>query len=170
MTVVVDIGCHNHPRHEGRSQDSVARLIARFRPHQLFGFDPHPDMPELAGWGSGMTTILVERKAAWTHDGLIGYTAREDLPLRSKVGGGEGTLVPCFDLSAWLAGRRVVLKIDAEGAEYELLEHLHATGRDWNVERLLVEWHSPPQGPPDWEARRDRLIDVLRCPVEVWES
>ena len=58
----------------------------------------------------------------------------------------------------------MILKLDIEGGEYELLEHLIETGADGCVELALVEWHDLPAR----EADRDSLIARLRCPVEPW--
>lgn len=159
---VVDVGCFNHPGHQGTPQDSIAYLIRRFKPPTVYGFDPWPDMAEGRFLLHGVVVHLT-RSAAWTRDGTISYEPRSDRPLSSAIGGG-GIAVPCFDLARWLAGRRVILKLDVQGAEYPILEHLHAQGRDQNVDRLLVEWH-PLDG---WEERRDALLGTLVCPVEEW--
>ena len=162
MTVVVDIGCYSHPDHEGASQDSVHRLIDRYRPDELYGFDPHPDMPD--GWfRENGTSYRLTRKAAWTYDGTIGYA---EGGLGSRIGSAD-VKVGCFDLARWIVEqyRPLVVKLDVEGSEYALLEHLHAAGADRVLEVLLVEWHEAP----DWEARRDRLLEAIPCPVLEWD-
>lgn len=150
MTVVVDIGCADH---HGRSVDY---LIERFQPDEFWGFDPWPDM-EARDYRDGQTHVRLSKQAAWTHDGEVTYTLAGDC---SHVGEGPLT-VPCFDLSSWLASRDegTILKIDAEGAEYELVPHLIATGQDERLELLLIEWHHDDRG----------LTDKLRCQVEQWE-
>lgn len=166
VTVVVDLGCYGHPDHEGASQDSVGQLIERFKPDRLYGFDPHPGQVTSAIY-EGTTAVLLERKAAWVRDGEISYHANG---LASEILQGDET-VSCFDLSPWLRsiGEQVILKMDVEGAEYELLWHIIRTGNAGTIKRLLVEWHEPPVGPGDWEYQRGYITDSVPFPVEAWE-
>lgn len=168
MTAVIDIGCHDHPAHKGTRQDSIRKLIERFKPDRLYGFDPHPDTAE-RDWQTGGCLVTVRRLAAWTHAGDVPYTAKNDQPLGSYVGAGDRT-VACFDIADALADiadeahAPVILKLDAQGAEYELLDRLIATGGIRRVERVLVEWHDLPARAED----RDRLLNLIPCPVEEW--
>lgn len=149
MTVVVDIGCADH------SARSVEYLLERFSPDEFWGFDPWPEM-EVRDYRDGTTHVRTSRLAAWTHDGEIPYTLDGDC---SHVGEGDLT-IPCFDLASWLANHDegAILKIDAEGAEYELVPHLIASGQDERLGLLLIEWHHDDHG----------LTDQIRCPVEEW--
>jgi FkbM family methyltransferase len=60
----------------------------------------------------------------------------------------EGKPVPCFDFSRWLiehvGPEQCVVKMDIEGAEYNLLEHLIRQGTHKLVTELVVEWHEQP--------------------------
>ena len=157
MNVVLDIGCHTHAGHPG--DESVHELVRRYKPDRLYGFDPHPDVPE--GWHQiDGSEVLLTRSAAWTYDGTIAYDPRPDRPLAACVGEGPET-VRCFDL-AHVVGPGDIVKIDAEGAEYPLLAHLIKTGADERISLLLVEWHPPFD-------RRPGILKRLRCPVEVWQ-
>lgn len=67
-----------------------------------------------------------------------------------------------------------LLKINIEGGEYELLEHLIATGDIRKVRRLQVQFHDFV---PDAIARRARIVEQLRashqqswCYYFVWEE
>jgi FkbM family methyltransferase len=56
-------------------------------------------------------------------------------------------VAPCVDFSEWLNGARtgrsfVFIKMDIEGAEYEVLEHMLGTGTLGLVDVLAVEWHA----------------------------
>lgn len=148
--IVVDVGCADH------SAKSVEYLIGRFHPDEFVGFDPYPGIKPADYW-EGTTHVRISNEAAWTHDGEIDYTVDGDC---SHVGEGPLT-VPCFDLAALLATYEAgtILKIDAEGAEYELLPHLIATGEDKRLGLLLIEWHFDDHG----------LTEQLSCPIEMWE-
>ncbi len=163
--ICVDIGCHDHPAHEGSSQDSIGRLIERFHPRVVFGFDPHPGVSVASTVRDGVR-VITERKAAWTHDGMVAFSEREE-PLTSRIDEDGDARVPCFDLAEFLIEQlpqgHIVLKLDAEGAEYPLLSRIIDQDVDEFLTLVLVEWHEPRK----WQARR-RLERALRCPVEPW--
>lgn len=168
--IVIDVGC-------GRfgNDYSVERLLEDFHPDHLYGFDPQwtDDMLERKPFDpSGPTGptramhILCQRMAAWVYDGWIGFKF-DDAPLISRIQGSE-VRVPCIDLARFireLPEDEIVLKLDAEGAEYELLEHLLETGEIKRVSRLLIEWHHRDEG-----KRRHAIEMALRehCQVEQW--
>lgn len=61
------------------------------------------------------------------------------------------TSVPTIDLSRWLSERycaadTVDVKMDIEGAEFEVLEHLIRTGAAARVDTLAIEWHTHKRG------------------------
>ena len=164
--IVVDVGCHAHPAHDGASQDSISQLIARFHPRVVYGFDPHPGLP-VGSTIEGGARVIRERRAAWLRDGTVGFTSDPARPLGARVTEHEGESVPCFDLAAFLGEKliegEIVLKLDAEGAEYQLLSRIIDEGVDEFLTLILVEWHDRRR----WQARR-RLQRALRCPVEPW--
>lgn len=178
MTVVIDIGCARYG-----NDYSMERLIEEFSPDILFGFDPNPEITVSAGadWQrlnpdemlyrtpSGCDVYL-EQKAAWTYDGEIGYRSET---LNSWVTELKGSpLVPCFDLADFIYRkvpatkdgriRNIVLKIDAEGSEYDLLRHLIARGMDHVLHFTWVEWHEPDRGRSQIEEEWDGTIEEWR--------
>ena len=64
----------------------------------------------------------------------------------------EGVVsVRTVDLAAWLASRfcaadQVFLKVDIEGAEFEVFEHLLARGAAALVDTASIEWHTAKRG------------------------
>lgn len=182
MTVVVDVGCAPQ-RREGSDEvdESVVRLVERFRPSALYGFDPWPGAATGEVELSGCRCVL-DGRAAWVRDGEVQLSTRDGLGIVASVAphlplGPEYATVPCFDFPAWLArllsaGEPVVVKLDCEGAEFELLERVVEDGLDARLDRLLVEWHTDVPWPIDLAARlrgwRAALERRLRCPVEPW--
>lgn len=171
MTVVIDIGCARHG-----NDYSIERLIEEFRPEYLYGFDPHESITDKS-YVVDQTMITLRRQAAWLYDGEIGFlseglnsclSSRDDIPK-----------VTCFDLGRWIyeempalntrTGRihEVVLKMDAEGAEYELLEHLIEKGYDKLIHVAWIEWH--PFGVKNPEMRRRWIEEHLDEKVELME-
>lgn len=168
MTVVIDLGCYTHPRYP--EDESVHRLIDRFHPERLYGFDPHPGMPivKLAEYGG--CDVMLLRAGVWVEDGLFPYDLRPDRPLAAAVGSGP-IQVHCIDVATLIEGiapegSGLVVKMDVEGCEYPLLNHMLVRGSFRRIGLLLVEWHALPA---DFtEAERDRIVAAIPCPVEAW--
>jgi hypothetical protein len=63
----------------------------------------------------------------------------------------------------------LIVKMDVEGAEFPLIEHLMETQTDRCIGLLLVEWHTEKMtNPAELKRRKDLLISTLRCPIEEW--
>ena len=160
--IVVDVGCARYG-----ADYSIERLIEEFHPEILYGFDPGYT-GELLFEQDGCT-VTVSREAAWTYDGRVAFEI-------AGLSGGvrdSGVTVPCVDLARFLLElpecEEVALKMDAESAEYTLLEHLLDTGADARLKLLWCEWH--PRGKrvnarPD--ARREAIEQRLHCEVHQW--
>jgi len=120
-------------------------------------FEPNPAL-----WDhfEGVPTRLV-RKAAYVFDGEIDFKLDPiDSDGSTLIAGKRvdfsGTLadsdcpvikVRCVDLSAFIrnAARTydtIILKLDVEGAEYDILEHMLAEGTIDLIERLYCEFHA----------------------------
>ena len=200
MIVVVDVGCARYG-----NDYSIERLIEEFSPDVLYGFDPSPfasgsvaEILEVAGKGTygeyetevDGCRVIVQGRAAWTHDGEIGY--RED-GLNSWVTDlKDAPRVPCFDLATFIYQiaykdmlrepppmlpltpldlkmprpqpselPEIILKIDAEGSEYDLLRHLIGTGADRLLKLAWVEWHEPDHG-------RAKIEEEIVCEIVEW--
>lgn len=167
--IVVDLGCYPHD-----SDVSIEPLVARFSPDVLYGFDPF--LAVGTNYFVAQTRIELRPYAAWTHDGYVGFIGAE---MRSRVYETELGTVPCFDLARYIAelpDDEIVLKMDVEGAEYALIQHLCAMNTDERLALLLVEWHCAEcgrggdnvEGCPDCGAPVAK-IGGLRCSVEEWD-
>ena len=155
-TIVIDLGCATYEDYP--EDESVLKLIDRFHPSVLFGFDPNPSLVTTAIFERGCR-VLLERRAAWTYDGFIGFSVDWNR-LRGTTGEMMGpAAVPCFDIAKFireLPEGELIVKMDIETAEYELVPHLMSQGVMGRISLLLIEWHGEPlPGPFD-------------CPVEIW--
>lgn len=164
MTVVVDIGC---AAHEG--QESIPYLLERFQPTVLYGIDPHPDTR------CDLPCVVIDRRAAWTRAGRIGFS--QTIPATRSFtycDDDRGNDVDCFDLAEYLAGlleeydEAVVVKLDCEGAEYRLLNHLIDEGVDQELELALVEWHRA--GIEGCDEMRSDIEGRISCRLEEWAA
>lgn len=161
VVACVDVGC---ARYGG--DYSIERLVEEFNPAFVWGYDPAHTYPE-ESFKIGDADVWVSKAAAWTYSGEIGFSV-------NGLGGGiseAGPRVACVDLSGEIEAVKqhadeVILKIDAEGAEYELLEHLIFTGVDTMLKLAWVEWH--PKTGRGLEARRASIGKALGCELHEW--
>lgn len=166
--IVVDVGAMRQG-----PEESTLKLVERFQPQVLFGFDPHPDFVEGVATIDG-TVVVNRRVAAWTHggavrfveDGICSGVEQDRSETRRSLRTRRSKDVECFILAFLLrtlpAG--VVLKLDCEGAEYPLLSQIAATRADERLALVLVEWHPEETAHGHFMAERP----TLRCPVEEW--
>jgi hypothetical protein len=168
--VVIDVGCATHG-----GDESINYLISEFDPDLLLGFDPATqDSTRMVG-----ETLVIERKAAvTTYDGYTGFMV-EGLSGRLFEGAPE---TPCFDLAGLVRewkDREVILKMDAETAEFELLPYLMNEGLD---SHLLLAWverhclscgrggggHRPGCKDTSSLARYDEIAAAMGCEMHSW--
>lgn len=165
--IVIDVGCARYG-----NDYSIERLLEEFKPDYLYGFDPgwEKDMFWPAADLDPKTIIHIQKTAAWIYHGEIGFQSDGLNSWVTEMNGAPQ--VPCFDLAEFLfdvSGVRVddgkpvevVLKIDAEGSEYDLLRHLINKGADKLLKLAWVEWHEPDRGRAAIEAE-------IACPLEEW--
>jgi FkbM family methyltransferase len=88
---------------------------------------------------AGFKDVVGIQKAAWVKDGSIGFDLRGDD--RGKIVADSTLTVDSVDLAAWLPETVDVLKLDVEGAEFEIVNHLCATGAIQRIESLVCELH-----------------------------
>lgn len=168
MKIVIDIGAAPYG-----GDYSIERLVDEFQPDLLYAFDPNPALTEKTpgeceGSIVNETAVFKERLAAWTYRGQIGFLSdglNSCLTDRTDV-----EMVECFDLADFIRCRpddaEIILKLDCEGSEYELLEHLISTGADQRLSLVWVEWHDLPDG--THRAQRMFIEDNIRCQVDEW--
>jgi FkbM family methyltransferase len=161
VTVVVDIGCFTYP-----DADSVAALIEAYHPSHLYGFDAHPHQLPAETRMNG-TSVHLERAAVGDHEGVGYWHFLNGGPGSYVDSDTAGTTTELLDLAVflrWLVaehpGEPVVLKLDCEGAEMPLMEHLRATGTDWLLAEILVEFHG--------QDGTEKLSRSMACKVKPW--
>jgi FkbM family methyltransferase len=152
---VIDVGCANYG-----PVKSIDYLSSEYAPLLLLGFDPAVRSGTKL---VGATQIITFQAAAWMYDGAVPYYFNAQ---RSHIDPESHHEVPCVDIArivheCALPDWEVILKIDAEGAEYDLLGHLITEKADKLLTLLLVEWHEPDRG-------REHLTKKLRCEFDEW--
>lgn len=175
----------------GNNGSSVRKFLSEFdrgRRFTIFSFEPNkiyePDFALFA-------KHKLIQAAVSDRDGVAEfYLDREDgdgstlfKNKLTQVNGGFGTLdtvnpdiVATVDLSRWIREELrgtdyIVLKLDVEGAEYDILERMEKEGSLNRIRHLFVEWHWQKVGIP--ESRHIAVQSLLakkRIPVLEWDA
>lgn len=139
MKIVVDLGCVTWIGED----DSLAWLIEQEQPDVVFGFDPRIEEERVFVYQAAL--VIYSRKAAWTHSGMVSL---ENGGNATKVVDVAGD-VEAFNLCEWLRAlpesADLVVKMDVEGAEYQLLKALAHGGLLPRISLLHVEYHGTTQ-------------------------
>jgi len=112
--------------------------------------------------------------AAWVFNGEVDFFMNPKRPcgqsatiLDGKTTGdvdySDCVAVPCFDFSQWLIDEfdksdNVTLKMDIEGAEYDVLAKMHSDGSLGMIDKLIIEFHKDKFV---YEMPHDELLEVL---------
>jgi len=121
---------------------AVCYLKDRYPQSELIAFEPDENNFALLQQNAGrLPGVRLEKKAVWTYNGTISF--QHTGTLSSKIGEAEEgvtvTTIDCVRLADYLTNPVDMLKIDIEGAEYEVLKDC-ATSLS-NVANLFIEYH-----------------------------
>lgn len=136
--------------HSGESVDLFRSLYQDAGEYEIHCFEPNPAMwPLLEKKG-----VTLHKEAIWKEDGeknfYIGKFSEGSTLMEKKVSGKVNYREPiktrCVRLSRWLRENTskedyVFLKLDIEGAEYDVLDDMIDTGAFDNIDYLCGELH-----------------------------
>jgi FkbM family methyltransferase len=118
-------------------------------------YEPDPDLARILETNlhrAGFRNVQTHRKAVWTENKLISFCKTGDDKGHIAL---DGTVTyPAIDLSEELPACVDLLKLDVEGAEFEILKKLCATAAIQRVRRLICEFHV-------WRDRTDAFLQAL---------
>ena len=160
--------------HKGESvshfQDSLGCAL---RPWEIFAFEPNP---ELHPFLSGLRDVTMIGKALAGQNGTTSFHFGKTSLEGSIVGEKKRLIdkevnVELLDLSEWIksqfsADDFVWLKLDVEGAEYEILRKILSDGNAHLLDILSIEFHNKWLGVD--KAEDKRLVEqLIRAGVRV---
>ena len=141
--------------------------------------EPDTDMCRkyLGGFNKDMVTVL--NAAAWKFDGqksfYVGKHGRGSSLFGNKTTGklkSEPVLVPTVDIQriikSFNINDNIVMKMNIEGAEYELLQYLHHTGCMPYIKKLYVSWHWSKIGIPKVVHKRIVMQTMIDTDLHPW--
>ncbi len=162
----------------------LRKFIKRFPDFEFFAFEPQPELADegrkikaeypdvpisffsTAVWTSNEKKNLF-LATYWTHNYKGGSTLLEEHTGNlSKVDYSYPIEVTAIDFSEWLAlnfssSDYVIIKMDIEGAEYDVLEKIISDGNQSIINELIVEFHQRMNQSISLQ-RHDKLIKELK--------
>jgi FkbM family methyltransferase len=167
---LIDIGAYNG--------DSALHFISYHDIDSIDAYEPN-DMyaPLWEAINKFYPEVVFYPQAVWKNDGIIEFDRRTDkhamgsTMMKNKHGYGIGTNrdVRCVDVLEILPPvyEKFCLKIDAEGAEYDILERIVNAERSHQIDRLYVEWHGQKMD-GDYSKRQENLIAHFGKRIKHW--
>lgn len=158
----------------GDTVDAFARQNPAW---EIFAFEPNAALAErLRARFSSQPRISIVEAAAAAADGTAQFylgmdsdqsstllTDKKQVP-NWRVDYSRAETVRTVDFAKWLAANtkpddRIIVKMDIEGAEYEVLENLIQSGLLRRMHKLHVEWHVDRYPAQISQERHDRIRD-----------
>jgi FkbM family methyltransferase len=143
--VFIDLGFN-----KGQSVDFFYKLIPDCIDYEIHAFEPDPS--NFSAFEK-FNNVNFYKKAAWTTDGTVKFYLGSN-SFASTINSSKITNikqdryidVECLDISKFIVSNfkkddYIILKIDIEGAEYDLLNHMLSTNCLEYIDDLFVEFH-----------------------------
>ena len=136
--------------HFGESITFFKENYADYKDYELHLFEPNPDFYDKL---TSIEDCTFHSTAIWVEDDVIDFYKGWDLSgtvIRSKTSGNldkdNPVCVTSIDLSKWIISNfslndYIILKLDIEGAEYEVLEKMIRDNSISYVDKLYIEFH-----------------------------
>ena len=120
-----------------------------------------------------ITSLHLNQSAAWKENGKKTLYFKKKVSPRNGDGGASlikektninlnlNAVVKCIDIAEYinnLNSKIDLLKIDAEGAEYEILNHLFETGTYQKIDHIYYEDHSRKIHESKWCKLKDEVL------------
>jgi len=166
--IFLDVGAN-----VGQSIRRFQKLFEDANDYEIFSFEPHKESTK--GFDQLGPNITVINKAAWIYNGTVNFFPAGVSPAGSTLLKDKTTWkvsktpikIPCVDFNKWMMKNfkpedYIILKMNIEGAEYEVLEALlQSRTLSW-VNKLYVSFHFrkiPSIGPK----RHKKLVEAIRA-------
>jgi len=177
MNVYIDLGAYRGLYINRFRKSSMYKPGA-----QIYAFECNTHLRGF-NYGSDVTTI---NKAAWIYDGELNFYVSKKNP--AAVQGSSvykekrtGNLdkehpqkIPCVDFSEWILDHfqrddNIILKMNIEGAEYDILEKMIADDTIGFIKTLFVQFHWQRIG-VDVQRHNNLLLALKKCPITLYNG
>jgi len=164
----------------GHDGCSVRKFIKENHGFEIYSFECNPRF--FPNYRKLPTTLI--KKAIWIDNNIHKFFFQ-----RGNVSGASGLIrkknlvnykigeVVCIDLSKWILDKfyktdYIILKLDIEGAEYDVLEKMIVDGSLEYINKLFIEWHNHKLIDKN-DNRHNSLIEKIEkigTPIEYWDA
>jgi len=147
--IFIDCGAHL-----GESVELFQQKWTDWAEYQIHSFEAEKSLYTNFDKFLSLPNFTLHKKAVWVEDGMIDFYSDRS---REKWGGSinstkihtadNPTSIECINLSNWIISNfnktdLIILKLDIEGSEYDLIDHLISTGAISYINVLYVEYHA----------------------------
>lgn len=177
MKIFLDLGSHRGQTVEAFYDKQLVEDTDGF---EIYCFEPQDFAKDWDKLSDIYPNIMFMKCAAWIYDGdiemsVVNNGIDPDSSISTtiykrnlKYKDGKKESVPCIDFAKWLTqfNGEIYLKINIEGAEFELLEHLLKTGEIKRIKKVFIEWHDTKVEPVMTEQKNDLIRRIKEAGVE----
>jgi FkbM family methyltransferase len=164
---LIDIGAFNG--------DSTLHFISYPDIDSVDAYEPNTDYDIIWDAIEQCYPVKFHPLAVYTNNGTVTYYQRpKNAPLGSTIMKSKiqetsniARTVECVDILDIVPDGPYCLKLDAEGAEYDILERIITKGKPDNIDRLYVEWHDSKMTSDNF-ARQVAIVNVFKKRLKPW--
>jgi FkbM family methyltransferase len=162
MNIFLDLGAF-----KGSTVDAFfdKQFVENPQTYTLYCFEPQDFTKEFEQLNKDYGNVNYIKKAAWLYDGEVEFSFIPDSTVSSTIfknnhywEKGVKSKVECLDFCKWLEQFKndyIILKLNIEGAEFDLLDKMIETGAIRKMNKLFVEWHDAKVIPPMTDRRKE---------------
>ena len=173
--IFIDAGAH-----DGCSVRKFRRETDKDSSYFIYSFEANPEFSKYFKDIKNHTLII---KAVWIENGKKEfYTSKETLRaggtlIKGKKSGqldkSHPIVVETLDFSEWILKNLskddfIILKMDIEGAEYQVIPKMLDDGSFDYINELWIEWHWPKIRLP--KIKHDILFNRIKIPTKKWDA
>ena len=173
--IFIDAGAH-----DGCSVKKFRKEHDKRKEYFIYSFEIEPDFSSCF---NNIENHVFINKAVWIEDGTKKfYRSKEKLRAGStlikkkksgQVDKEHPIIVETIDFSKWVFDNLskndyIILKLDIEGAEYEVIPKMIKDGSFDYINHLWIEWHWPKIKHP--QKLHDNLVKQISIPTKKWDA
>lgn len=142
--------------HKGESIDVFLRCFDKNNEFEIYSFEPNPQLKNYFKKYKKLDNFTFINKAVWIKDGFIDFYGLDEGPRRDvgctinknkiDISHNEPIRVESLSLSNWIKSNfnvedYIILKLDIEGAEYDIINNMIKENTFDYINKFYVEFH-----------------------------
>jgi FkbM family methyltransferase len=173
---LIDLGAH-----KGQTVKAFyeGQLVEDIKDYVIYCFEPQEFKKDWDEVKLKYKNVCFLNVAAWTYDGELDLSINEQTVSSThyknqiKYSDDSVKKVKCIDFGKWIKQFQndyVVLKMNIEGAEFELLNKMIMNDSIKCIDKLFIEWHDTKTNPPmtDERWKIEYMLKTLGIDFKSW--